>query len=118
MSGARFTGSGSGLTSLSASSLASGTVPTARLPVDAAANTWASKAVSSVSETSVGVYAMLVDTVNRTTGFGNERPGSDLAYSSTSGDDGNRASGTWRCMGRSISGGDSDNRRTLWQKVA
>lgn len=118
MNGGTFAGSGSGLTSLNASALASGTVAAARLPTNSDAVSWVGGRTSDLARDQVGTYAFARYT-GGSTNFGQIRNGSDLRPASADAD--NNAggmTGQWMCCGVTVAGGDDDNRRTLWRKVS
>lgn len=120
MNGGTFQGSGSGLTSLNASQLASGTVPTARLPADGAAHSWVGARYSDMAHNGIGMIAYATDMVRRATGYGSARPASDLrlANGESAGGGPTLAGTSWRCLFYSQDDSDGDRRTGPWQRIS
>jgi hypothetical protein len=115
-----FYGSGHGLTDLHAEEL-NGTIPLANMPGVAATTTatWIGNNYSDLSTTGIGALCFAVDKVDRSTGWGSSRNGTDLIPSSADEATGTSiGTGVWRCLGRTFSDGDDDYRRTLWQRIS
>lgn len=66
----------------------------------------------------VGTYAMLQLAPNASVLQGDLIAGSDLRYSPASGLQGVTPNGTWRAMGRTVSGGSLSDRTTLWLRIS
>lgn len=121
IAGGSWGGRGSGLTNLNASAIDAGVLGAGYLPENAAANVWVGARFAGLAYTGIGQLAFAADTVDRSTAYGAERPGSSLAPASPSEDTGDLTGslpGTWRCLGKTFSGGDRDRRTTLWQRVS
>lgn len=114
-----FMGNGSGLTSLNASSLLTGTVPVDRLPTSAAAETWVANHFKNMATGTIGSVALM--RVTSGTGLvtqGMTLNGSQLAYSNASGTAvGGAPNGTWRALGRTNDGDTTADRVTLFIRV-
>lgn len=66
----------------------------------------------------IGTYALLQLVPNATVSEGSLINGSDLRYAAASGLAGPAPAGTWRCMGRTVSGGTITDRTTLWLRIS
>lgn len=76
-------------------------------------------AVSDIGSGSIGAHALLEVDDNWTyPARGQNRAGSRLRWASTGGYNGGRPSGTWMCLGHTISGSSADKRTTLFKRVA
>lgn len=119
--GSSFVGSGLGLTNVPSGSLV-GTLPMDLFSTGASADAWVGVRFSDVPVSGIGSLAYAFDNVDRATGYGDNRPGSNLVPCNSSDDmglGGSLGSGTtWRCLGHTVAGGNDDHRATLWQRVS
>jgi hypothetical protein len=65
----------------------------------------------------VGTYAFLIDATDSNLPAGSTSAGSNLGYSNALGDPSGSPSGTWRLMGRTVSGSNEGN-TSLWLRIS
>lgn len=121
ITGGAFSGNGASLTNLNASSLVTGTIAVARLPTesDSSMRGLISRIIASFGGNALSNLAFARDTVNRATGYYDERNGPDLALTNTEEQEGPHlpAGTTWRCLGYAAAG-DPGARACIWQRVS
>ena len=115
-------GNGSGLTSLNASNLASGTVPEARLPASYSTTTAnVLSATAGATAGAVGTYGLFGENSVTAAAEGGTVAGSSLRWANVTGAQGGTApSGTWRRMGRTATSGAgyNANQTTLYLRIS
>jgi hypothetical protein len=81
--------------------------------------TQVASATAGVTAGAIGTYMMAVYSGSTTVGFGGTAAGSDLRPSNATGNNvGSYQTGTWRCMGYTISSSTSGNLTTLWLRIS
>ena len=81
--------------------------------------TQVANATAGVAAGAIGTYMMAVYSGSTTVDFGGTAAGSDLRPSNATGNNvGSYQTGTWRCMGYTISSSTSGNLTTLWLRIS
>lgn len=81
--------------------------------------TQVANATAGVAAGAVGTYMLAVYTGATTRNFGDTAPGSELRPANATGNNvGSYQTGTWRCMGYTISSSTSGNLTTLWLRIS
>ena len=99
--------------SVTTTKIANANVTAAKLATGSSEDSWVGARTSGLSTGALGTYAFLKHVPGSNTSPGTNRAGSNLRYSSAGGDENGTPSGTWKCMGTTVS-----SSVTLWLRVA
>ena len=118
--GAKFSGDGTGLSAIDASSLTVGTVPATRLPATTSGSNWVGGRIAAIGTSGIGMTVLAQRINNNRVEYGAVVDGSTLRPTQVSGRYlGSALPGQWMCLGF-ISGEDTDpnDRTTQFVRVS